>query len=123
LANRDGQWFFIPTRANDLVMGNLTRFDLDPVTPNNPVFIKIANAIWGISNTVSRFILKVQIPLRVDFGVLHIQCDTCSRNSTISEAVTSGINRRQLIGPVLERRQQHSFTNTVVIISQGVFLR
>jgi hypothetical protein len=32
-------------------MGNLTRFDLDPVTPNNPVFIKIANAIWGISNT------------------------------------------------------------------------
>ena len=32
-------------------MGNLTRFDLDPVTPNNPVFIKIANTIWGISNT------------------------------------------------------------------------
>ena len=51
LPNRDGQWFFIPTRADDLVMGNLTRFDLDPVTPNNPFFIKIANAIWGISNT------------------------------------------------------------------------
>ncbi len=32
-------------------MGNLTRFDLDPVTPNNPVFIKIANTIWGIPNT------------------------------------------------------------------------
>ena len=46
-----GQLIFSPTRANPVVMEQLSRFDLDRVAPENPVFIKIGNAIWGVVNT------------------------------------------------------------------------
>ncbi len=46
-----GQLIFSPTRANPVVMEQLSRSDLDRVAPENPVFIKIGNAIWGVVNT------------------------------------------------------------------------
>ena len=40
-----------PTRANPVAMEQLSRSDLDKVAPENPVFLKIGNAIWGVINT------------------------------------------------------------------------
>ncbi len=46
-----GQLILSPTRANPVVMEQLSRSDLDRVAPENPVFIKIGNAVWGVVNT------------------------------------------------------------------------
>lgn len=46
-----GDWIFTTTRSNATVREKLTRYDLDEVAPDNPLYVRIGNAMWGLANS------------------------------------------------------------------------
>ena len=46
-----GHWIYTTSRQNTTVLEGLTRYDLDEVTPDNPLYVKIGNAQFGLANT------------------------------------------------------------------------
>ncbi|MEE2822681.1 MAG: amidohydrolase family protein [Acidobacteriota bacterium] len=46
-----GTWIYTNTRGNDIALNQIERWDLDEVTPNNPVYIRIGNGMWGIADS------------------------------------------------------------------------
>lgn len=46
-----GDLVYAASRGNPVVMKDVSRADLDAVSPNNPVYIGIGNEMWGIVNT------------------------------------------------------------------------
>jgi predicted amidohydrolase YtcJ len=53
-----GEWIFTNTFSNPVEREELTRYDLDQVTPDNPVFIRVGYGIWGVVNTRMLDIVK-----------------------------------------------------------------
>jgi len=46
-----GYWIYTTSRLNPTVLEETTRYDLDEVTPDHPVYVKIGNAQFGLANT------------------------------------------------------------------------
>jgi len=46
-----GDWIFTTTRSNATVREKLTRYDLDEVAPDNPLYVRIGNGMWGLANS------------------------------------------------------------------------
>ena len=46
-----GDWIYSTSSGNPVVINELTIEDLDKVSPDNPVWVKIGNAMWGLANT------------------------------------------------------------------------
>ena len=46
-----GTWIYTNTRGNDVALNLIDRWDLDAVTPENPVYIRIGNGMWGIADS------------------------------------------------------------------------
>ena len=46
-----GVWIYTNTRGNEVALNQIERWDLDEVTPDNPVYIRIGNGMWGIADS------------------------------------------------------------------------
>ncbi|MEE8160243.1 MAG: amidohydrolase family protein, partial [Acidobacteriota bacterium] len=46
-----GQWIYTTTQLNQPIIHELTRYDLDKFSPNNPFYAKVGNAWFGLVNT------------------------------------------------------------------------
>jgi predicted amidohydrolase YtcJ len=46
-----GHWIYATSRQNPTVLNGLTRFDLDEVTPDRPLYVKIGNAQFGLADS------------------------------------------------------------------------
>ncbi|MDA2935546.1 amidohydrolase family protein [Acidobacteria bacterium AH-259-D05] len=46
-----GEWIYTNTRGNDVALNQITRYDLDEVVPDHPLYVRIGNAMWGIANS------------------------------------------------------------------------
>jgi len=54
----DGYWIYTTSRLNPVVLEETTRYDLDEVTPDHPVYVKIGNAQFGLANSKMLDIVK-----------------------------------------------------------------
>ncbi len=46
-----GDWIVVSSRGNQVVMRELDRLDLDKIAPDNPLYIRIGNEMWGLVNS------------------------------------------------------------------------
>ncbi len=45
------EMIYTSSRSNPVVREELTRYDLDEVVPDNPLYVRIGNAMWGLANS------------------------------------------------------------------------
>ncbi len=46
-----GEMIYTSSRSNPVVREEMNRYNLDEVVPDNPVYIRIGNAMWGVANS------------------------------------------------------------------------
>jgi len=44
-------WIYTNTRGNPVVLNEITRWDLDEIVPNNPLYVRVGNGMWGVANS------------------------------------------------------------------------